>query len=76
MLKDYLIAPSVNSIFFTGIILIIILFLVIKNYKKLLRLDIYHQLIILSLFVIAIGTHGLIHLGLEYVYGLNPYKFF
>ena len=29
-----------------------------------------------SLFVIAIGVHGLVHLGVEQNYGFNPYRWF
>ena len=76
MLSNLLIAPSLNSLFVTGFLLLFILVIFIKNYKQFMRLDFYRKLNILSLFVIAIGIHGLIHLGVEREYGFNPYRWF
>lgn len=76
MLSNILIAPSLNSLFFTGFILLFILVIFIFNYKQFTKLDFYKRLAILSLISIAIGVHGLIHLGVEVVYGFNPYKWF
>jgi len=39
-------------------------------------LDFYRKTMILSLITIAIGVHGIIHLGLEMNYGFNPYRWF
>lgn len=74
MLSNILIAPSLNSLFITGFLLLFIFYIFLTNYKQFMRLDYYRKLNILSLFVIAIGVHGLVHLGLESVYGFNPYK--
>ncbi len=74
MLSNILIAPSLNSLFVTGILLLSILFIFISHFKQFTRLNFYHKLTVLSLITIAIGTHGLIHLGVESVYGFNPYK--
>jgi len=74
MLRNLLIAPSLHSLFITGILLLTILFICIKHFHQFKRLDFYHKVVVLSLISIAIGTHGLIHLGVEYVYGFNPYK--
>lgn len=76
MFADLLIAPSLNSLFVTGFLLLFMLVIFIFNYSKFMRLDYYNQLSLLSLFVIAIGVHGLVHLGTETVYGFNPYKWF
>ncbi len=74
MLSDILIAPSLNSLFITGIILFTILIICVMNFRQLKNLDVYRKLSILSLISIAIGIHGLIHLGAETVYGINPYR--
>ena len=74
MLSNILIAPSLNSLFVTGFLLLFILFIFISNYKQFMRFDFYRKIHILSLLVIAIGVHGLVHLGLESVYGFNPYR--
>jgi hypothetical protein len=74
MLSDILITPSINSLFVTGFILLYILIIFMTNFQQFKRLDIYRKLTILSLITIALGTHGLIHLGVETAYGFNPYK--
>ena len=76
MLSDILIAPSLNSLFITGILILFIFVIFITNYKQIIKLDYYRKITILSLITIAIGVHGLIHLGTETVYGFNPYKWF
>ena len=76
MLSDYLIAPSLNSLLFTGIIILAIFIIFIKNFKFFLKLPYYNKLILLCSMSIAIGIHGMIHLGVETNYGFNPYKWF
>lgn len=76
MLSNILIAPSLNSLIITGILLLFILVIFFKNYSQFNRLDNYRKITILALLTIAVGVHGLIHLGLEVNYGLNPYKWF
>ena len=71
-----LIAPSINSLFFTGFLILFIFVIFISNYKQFTNLDFYRKLTILSLITIAIGVHGLIHLGAEINYGFNPYRWF
>ena len=76
MLSDILIAPSLNSLFLTGLLILFILFVFVSNFQQLKRLDYYHKIVILALITIAVGAHGLIHLGVESVYGFNPYRWF
>jgi hypothetical protein len=66
--------PSIGSLFFTGALMLIILILIVSNYKLVLNLDFYRKLNLLLLLTIAAGVHGLIHLGLEVNYGFNPYN--
>lgn len=73
MLSNILIAPSLNSLFITGVLLLFILILIISNYKQFITLDYYRKINILSLITIAVGIHGLVHLGVEMYYGFNPY---
>lgn len=68
------IAPSMNSLFITGMIVLFIFYLVVVNFRQLMQLDFYRKIQILSLITIAVGVHGLIHLGVEVSYGFNPYK--
>ncbi len=68
--------PSINSLYVTGLLMFVIAVLVVSNYNQLMRLDFYRKLNMLSLIAIAIGVHGLIHLGVESVYRFNPFKYF
>jgi hypothetical protein len=76
MLSDILIAPSVNSLFVTGFLILFIFFTGIINIKKIINLPFYQKIILLSTVSIAIGIHGLIHLGVEVNYNFNPYYWF
>ncbi len=75
-LTDIFIAPSINSLFFTGFFLLAIFVIFIRNFNKIYNLNYYEQLILLSSLTIAIGMHGMVHLGAETNYGFNPYKWF
>ncbi len=70
------IAPSFNSLFLTGILILLILIIFVINFNKIMTLGFYQKITLLSIITIAIGVHGLIHLGLEVNYGFNPYKLF
>ena len=50
MLADYLIAPSLNALFVTGLILLAIIILIVKNYSSIMRLN-YYQKIIYNLLI-------------------------
>jgi len=76
VISEMLIAPSLNSLFVTGFLLLFIAFIFIKNYNKIYNLNFYQKLILLSTIAIAIGIHGLIHLGVEQYYNFNPYNWF
>ena len=71
-----LLAPSFNSLFITGLLVLTILIIVISNFKQFVRLDYYRKITMLSLIAITVGVHGLIHLGVEVNYGFNPYNWF
>jgi hypothetical protein len=74
MLSDYLIAPSINSLFITGIILLFIIIIFVKNFKKFINSSYYTKITVLALISNAIGMHGLLHYNAELIYDLNPYK--
>ena len=74
MLADYLIAPSLNALFVTGLILLSIIILMVKNYSSVMRLNYYQKIMLLSSLTIAVGSHGLMHLGVEKQYNFNPYN--
>ena len=76
MLSNMLVAPSVNSLFVTGFLLLAIFITVFNNYKRIMNLNYYQKIMLLSTLAIAIGIHGLIHLGVEKEYNFNPYNWF
>jgi hypothetical protein len=64
--------PSVLAHTANGALLILAIILIFIYYTSINKPNI----IIILLFSIAVGIHGLSHLGLEYVYGYTPYKIF
>lgn len=73
-----LLPPSVYAHIINGILLFIALIIIVTNYSKLTRYAGYpgrtvYLILILS---IAVGVHGISHLGLERVYGYNPIKLY
>jgi len=72
----YVLAPSFTALTITGFIYMVVLVLLIQNYKEISKLSGIELICFLCLLSIAIGSHGLLHLGLEYVYGFNPLKWF
>ena len=65
--------PSFYSLPITGILLFVSLLLIFQYSSKVgSSMSTYQLVNLLLLFSIAIGVHGLLHLGLEYVYNFNP----
>jgi hypothetical protein len=64
--------PSFYAHIMNGILLVLALILVYKNYSKITHLEPYKLVIVTLLFSAVIGIHGLSHLGLEKGYGYNP----
>ncbi len=64
--------PSFYSLLLTGVIWLILVTIFVKNYSffKNSRPDKLIEYI--SLIGLIIGVHGLLHLGMESVYGFNP----
>ena len=76
MLTSILIAPSMNGLILTGLFMLIIFMIFIKNYSKFLKLNLYQQIVIFCLLILVIGVHSILNLGAEIAYGFNPYKWF
>ena len=74
MLADYLFVPSLNALLVTTLILLTIIILMVKNYSSIMRLNYYQKIMLLSSLTIAVGSHGLMHLGVEKQYNFNPYN--
>jgi hypothetical protein len=64
------------SLLFTGIAILYIAHTFIMNFNKIMNYDLYRRVSFIMFFIIIIGIHGLLHLGIESVYGFNPLKWF
>ena len=64
--------PSLYAHALNGILVFSAIFYLYCNYNTIKNIDNYKKIILILLFSIAIGIHGLSHLGLEYVYNFNP----
>jgi len=75
MKKPTCFQPSFYAHILNGILLFVVIFIIIFNSSILRRLDFYRVLILLLLITVAIGIHGISHMGLEIFYGYH-YPFF
>ena len=55
-----------------GIFLVSVLYLALY-FSKISSKDSYQILILILMFSVVMGIHGISHIGLEYMYGYNPY---
>ena len=67
-------APSIYAHIMNGILLFISVILIYRNYSTISRIAASEKIKLVLLFSLAVGLHGLSHLGLEYVYKFNPLK--
>lgn len=66
--------PSFYAHIINALLLLLALIIIIKNYKIIKHIEPYKIIIIVLLFSIVIGIHGLLHLGQESIYGFNPIR--
>lgn len=64
--------PSFYSHLLNGLLFFLAAIFLYLHFKSIKNLDSYKVIIIILLFSVAIGIHGLGHLGLEYIYNFNP----
>ena len=69
-----MIPPSMYAHIMNGILVFAAVLIAYMNFSVLRRLDTYKLIMIFLVFSIAIGIHGMSHLGLEKVYGFNPLR--
>jgi len=67
-----MIYPSILAHIFSGGFLLVALFCLVTCYPRLRKLGLYEGLVLTLLFSIAVGLHGVSHIGLEKQYGYNP----
>lgn len=65
--------PSIIAHTLNGGLFLVAVILSLVYYKSLASLDSYRFILLVLAFGIIVGIHGLSHLGLEYVYGYNPW---
>lgn len=64
--------PSFYSLLLTGVIWFVLVIIFFKNYSFFVKSRPDKMIEQISLIGLVIGVHGLLHLGLESVYGFNP----
>ena len=64
--------PSFYSHILNAFFLLLSGIVLYNNYNKIKKLDPYYIIILLLLISIGIGIHGIMHIGLEYIYNFNP----
>jgi hypothetical protein len=72
--NQLLLAPSFFTHIISGVMLLVATIILYKNYYLIKNIDNYRLIIIILIFSIATGIHGLSHLGMETVYGYYPFK--
>ena len=55
-------------------LILVSLFLLFTNYSKIKKIEPYQSVVLSLLLSLAVGVHGLSHLGAEYIYGYNPIR--
>ena len=68
--------PSVAAHAIHGILALLAIVFLLAFSSKLQSLDAYRVLVLILLFSVTIGIHGISHLGLERTYGYSPYSWF
>jgi hypothetical protein len=68
--------PSYYAHIMNGLLLFVAFIVFYKNYSKIRHLEPYKLLMLILIFSLAVGVHGLSHLGLENIYNYNPLSFY
>lgn len=63
--------PSFLAHVFSGLLMGIALYIVVTCFSTLRKLDTYRVLVLVLLFSIVVGIHGISHLGLKKEYGYS-----
>ena len=64
--------PSFYSLLLTGVIWFVLVVIFVRNYSFFKKSRPDKMIEMVFLIGLVIGVHGLLHLGLESVYGFNP----
>ena len=66
--------PSVLAHMMNGFLLLVAFVTIFLYFSKLRVLDAYHIVVLVLLSSVAVGVHGISHLGLEREYEYNPWN--
>lgn len=72
---NIVLAPSLFAHIFNGLFIFLALIFLYINFSTIQNMDSYKKLLLLLVFSIAMGIHGLSHMGLEFIYNYNPFQF-
>ena len=64
--------PSFYTHIINGLLLLLAIIILFRNYSKISNLEPFKIIILILIFSMSIGIHGLSHLGLEKIYNYNP----
>jgi hypothetical protein len=67
-----LLKPSFYATVTTGILILLLVIIGIRSFNEIKTYDTYRLLMVIGIFTILVGIHGMLHLGLEAVYDYNP----
>lgn len=73
-MKNEFSLPSFYLHQMNAFLILVSLFLLFRNYSKIKKIEPYQSVVLSLLFSLAVGVHGLSHLGAEYIYGYNPIR--
>lgn len=73
-MNQLFLVPSVYTHLINGLLLVLSFILLCNNYSKIKAVDSYKMITLVLIFSIAIGIHGLSHMGLEKMYNYKPWK--
>jgi hypothetical protein len=76
MTTFYVFAPSYLAQVFNGLLILVFLYILFSHYRSFVKTNYIIQLQIIGILAILIGVHGILHLGLEQLYGYNPLLIF
>ena len=65
-------SPSFIAHCVNGLLILFSIILLYDNFDKVKEMSSSYFIMLVLLFAISIGVHGLSHLGLEYIYKYNP----
>lgn len=72
MAFHYVISPSFIALLITGLLILSVLIILIRNYREVSRTNTMELVGFICILSITIGSHGLLHLGLEDSHSFNP----